>query len=242
VHVPEITATDAADNTYSGHKAAYERMKELLDPGKTRMNIKEKYIVEQSMAIYVSTFIATNHINCIGLPADDRRIMAVMNTTTKMTARQIKDALDWYTNKNNLAALLVWAKEWQRTVYLNDSIPADTETKKKIAEAAVPPITAAILDVIDDFVGVVFYEAQVLAKINPPTTKVDQYESIIRSVCHENFSRVEPEDPRKKYLLGKESGGMTVRPWVKTGDINALMRLKLGVTRGLVAEEIRKNN
>lgn len=242
VHVPEITATEAVDNTYSGHKAAYERMKELLDPGKTRMSVKEKYKVEQVLRVYVSTFIASNHINCIAMPVDDRRILAVMNTRKKMTAAQVADALAWYANLDNLAALLVWARKWVRTVYVNDSMPADTETKVKIAEAAVPPITAAILDVINDFHGMVFYEEQVLAKINPTSAKIDQYSSIIRSVCHENYSRVDPDNPRKKFRAEKGRGAKIVRPWVKTGDSDAILRLQLTTNTALVVSEIMKNN
>ena len=241
VHIPEVVATEGADNTVRGHKAAYEVMKEILDPGKTRFELTKKYESTRDVALYTSIFIASNHIQCVAIPEHDRRLLVALNAGRPMTVGESNAMRDWYSNTDNLAALIEWANTWKRTVYMVDHRPPDTAAKKLVADASVPPVTRELLAILDTLPGDAFYAEQVLTQCVYTEKNKDLYTNTLTAICIERFRRPKPENSRYQVLIAPVEREVKKYPWIRTDRVDDKRAKEVSQSAAIMRAEFTRN-
>ena len=141
-----IYTPEAKSQGYRDGEERYENIKHLIDPHLDYMEVNEKGIISRKQRIFCSTTIATNHIDALVIPREDRR-MILVSTPVKLPKNH--PVLKWRLDPKNIGALYEELKmrDYRRRDYDDTDIaPKVTETKMAVQEATMNEIELAILD------------------------------------------------------------------------------------------------
>lgn len=148
-------------STYATKRDTYERLKELIEP-----RAEERYIVMKSAPSfmgfsYASFLIATNHVDALPIPADDRRLAVLTNGEPREEA--FWDRLNaWKDEPGNIAALADWllARGWRD--YSPYVAPPMFEAKSLMVDANQSELDDRLEEVLGSLVGECFTIQQIV--------------------------------------------------------------------------------
>jgi hypothetical protein len=150
----EESRTSATAYRKGERASVYELLKDIVDPASKRVNFKVKYGVSFSGMSYCSFMVATNHVDALAIPANDRRF-TVLRNGEPMTFAERCELAAWMADPTNLAALVAYLD-----IDLGDFdmyVPLKTDAKQDMAERAITRVEEAVNDLKeDDSRGLVF--------------------------------------------------------------------------------------
>lgn len=140
--------------------AAYEVLKNIVDPAPKQRFFKGKYRPAFDGMQYISFWVATNHADALAIPAKDRRF-TVLTNGRGITAEEAKAIAAWMEEPGNIAALAGFLAARDLTGF-NMFEPLDTEAKAEMAELAISRVEEVLIDLMEDKErGLVFTRTQV---------------------------------------------------------------------------------
>lgn len=135
VVVTVTEARDTPDSTrWSGRRAVYERLKELVDPRAVERTFTSKGKPAFTAPAFASYMIFSNNRDALQLPADDRRVTALANGK-KMPPEMAAELTDWINQPGNIAELARWLEAVDLAGF-NAYEPLRTRTKDVMQELA----------------------------------------------------------------------------------------------------------
>jgi len=128
-------AQEPAPNTskWQVRSNAYERLKEVIEPGETHMHILRKGAKNTRGRSFCSILVMTNHMDSVVLPREDRRL-AILENGSPMPQAYWDVFHTWKTNPANIGA------------FVNELLKVDLSGYSPYAP---PPMTAAKADMVD---------------------------------------------------------------------------------------------
>ena len=119
---------------------AYEQFKKICSPQPEPMRVKRKYGKIDTVQVFASLLIASNHTDALAIPPGDRRLIIIDNTLTKL-ADAPNDLLErivaWMGNPDNIGALYdYYMARAERIQYDPFGTPPMTPAKEHMIEAS----------------------------------------------------------------------------------------------------------
>ena len=135
--------------------AAYEVLKDIVDPAPKRRSFKVKYGAAFDGVSYCSLWVATNHADALAIPAADRRF-TVLRNGREITPAEAREIVAWLERPANIGALSRYLAE-RVLVDFDMFQPLETVGKAAMAELARSSVEEILDDLIeDDSRGLVF--------------------------------------------------------------------------------------
>lgn len=179
---------------YSAKRDTYEHLKEIVEP-----RAVERYFVTKGrpsfMALsFTSYLIATNNIDALPIPADDRRF-AVLSNGEPREPGYWSTLNTWMENEANIAAFASWLLRIDITEYSPYAVPIRTATKASMTEASKSDLDHGLEEVIASLASDVFVPEQVLqglAKVKECCgyDYPDRWHSIVKRLIASRWYRV----------------------------------------------------
>lgn len=145
VCVPEVYGKS---NKYKDKEAAYERVKEVVDPGGGHsLHLPRKYAKAAVSGVYTSVLATTNHPDGLPIDVNDRRLLVLENGRKMSEAERValhgsKAGAGWLSDDRALAAL--WRTLSEREVKTDlFNAPAMTRARRGMVEAGVSDLDDA---------------------------------------------------------------------------------------------------
>lgn len=160
VAVSEAQETTGSTSSWKTRHNAYEHLKDLVDPGNSRMEVKRKSIANSQERIFSSVFIATNHNDAVMIPAKDRRL-AVLSNGSAQTEQYWSGLREWMRNPANIGAFKQGLREIDMTGYNPFATPPMTMAKSEMVFAGASELDRAMDFVMAGFKGVLLVKEQV---------------------------------------------------------------------------------
>jgi hypothetical protein len=134
---------------------AYEILKRIIDPAVTQRTFTGKYKGAFAGRSHCSIWVATNHIDALAIPANDRRISVIRNGAPP-TRAEIADIVVWRGKAGSLAALEAFLLA-RDIAGFNAYEPIWTDAKASMVEASVSEVEETMLEIMaDEERGLVF--------------------------------------------------------------------------------------
>lgn len=133
VLVDEAQETTGTLSRWQTRNNAYERLKEVVDPGMSRINVVRKGLRNGPGVSYASIIVATNHMDSVVMPVGDRRFFICENGA-QQPVEYWAELHAWMDDERNIGAFVESLKLTDLAGY--DPFQA-------------PPMTAAKADMID---------------------------------------------------------------------------------------------
>lgn len=192
---------DPSTSGFRQRNAAYERLKEIIDPMP-----KERQFIPKGKPMFTavscaSYLIATNHINALQIPREDRRFAVLMNGEPR-PAWFLTQLHEWMTRPENIAALDTWLRQVDLSNYSPFVAPLKTEAREAMIEASTSDMDEAFQAALDSFPGQAFVPEQVIDHMRRSMTELPHgWEAIARRMVRSSCIRIGKKD----------SAGYTVR-------------------------------
>ena len=128
----------------SSYYAAYEKMKDFIDPLPKRMMINPKYGRKREVMIHSSYIFMSNHKNAIAYPKGDRRLFVLRNAQTPAAPEYFTRLNAWLDKDDWMASVFRWLE--QRDVNMEKllSPPPMTDAKREMLEETTNPLAATL--------------------------------------------------------------------------------------------------
>lgn len=158
--VNESAETDGA-SSWTTKKNTYEHLKALVEPRPAPRFFVRKGEASFTALSFTSYIIATNHVDALPIPEEDRRFAVLANGEPR--EREYWERLNaWMEDDANVAAF----GEWLRTVSLDDYspfvAPPMTAAKAAMADESTSDIERGLELALKNAAGEVFVPAQIL--------------------------------------------------------------------------------
>ncbi len=109
VTVREALELDERSTFYRARRAAYEHLKQVVDPaGGREQHIIRKGTANTSETLFASVLISTNHTDALAIPPADRRVIVLENAAEPLPAALAARIHAWHQVPANVAALYHW--------------------------------------------------------------------------------------------------------------------------------------
>lgn len=155
-------SSESADGSvYKAKHAAYEHLKELVEPRPSLRMFVCKGRPNFTALSFTSYIVATNHADALPIPATDRRFAVLTNGEPRDEAfwRKLNA---WMEDEANIAAFAAWLRAYDLAGYSPFVAPAVTEGKLHMSEAAVSDLDRGIEEALKNVSGEVFAAEQVV--------------------------------------------------------------------------------
>jgi hypothetical protein len=129
-------------------RSVYEVLKDVIDPAPKPCRFKVKYGKPFYGIAYNSFIVASNHIDAVSIPKNDRRITVLRNGRV-MTEDESNTIAAWMQVPGNIAALSRWLAKRDLSNF-NMYRPLHTAAKDKMAELSLSVVDEAMLDMAND--------------------------------------------------------------------------------------------
>jgi hypothetical protein len=134
---------------------AYELLKRIVDPAITTRTFTAKYRGAFTGKCHCSIWIATNHIDALTIPADDRRISVIRNGRAP-TETEVAEIVAWRDAPGSLATLQAFLMARDVSGF-NAYKPLKSAAKDEMVEATLSDVEQTMRDILgDDERGMVF--------------------------------------------------------------------------------------
>jgi len=145
-----VIIEEAHDSDNQTHFKAYERIKTLVDPRVTMMQINAKYGSKRQERVWFNLLVFSNHADAFNLPRGERRLAVYANPTQKLGEDYYTTLWNTYSNNPEELASAVYKFLIERDVSkFKHSTPPETEAKKLMIERSAAP-GQIIADVIKE--------------------------------------------------------------------------------------------
>ena len=153
MHGAVLVTVDESKSSATAHRrgernAAYEVLKDLVDPAPKLRNFKVKYGKAFDDMSYCSFWVATNHSDALAIPEADRRF-TVLRNGRPLTPTQARAIDAWLTDDANIGALSRFLAG--RDISAFDMFLAlETRGKAEMAELALSSVEEILRDMMED--------------------------------------------------------------------------------------------
>jgi hypothetical protein len=153
MHGTVLVTVDESRTSPTSHRrgerhAAYEILKDVVDPAPKRRSFTVKNGKAFDAMSYCSFWVATNHADAVAIPANDRRFTVLRNGSA-LTGEGIAAIVAWIEEGANIAALSRWLAARDLSAF-DMFQPLHTEAKADMAELALSPVEEFLRDLADD--------------------------------------------------------------------------------------------
>jgi hypothetical protein len=179
---------------YSNRAAAYEKIKELVDPAQRNKRFNRKGLGNFDGPMFTSFLIATNHLDALPIPPDDRRF-AVLSNGARMS-EEFKTVLNrWMNNPANVAAFAQHLSTFDLAGYSPYAEPIMTDAKAAMVDAGQSDVDRGIVAALDAMPGRTFTVHQIVSWINKIRFEhdwqlPDSFENIVRGAIKNHAFRI----------------------------------------------------
>ena len=165
IHGSVLVTVDEAKTSATSYRrgernAAYEILKNIVDPAPKRRSFKGKHRQAFDGMAYASYVVATNHANAAAIPESDRRFTVLRNGDV-MTRPEAIEIVAWMAEGANVGALSQYLAARDLSGF-DMMAPLATAGKAEMAELARSEVEEVLRDLIDDETrGKVFAKAHI---------------------------------------------------------------------------------
>lgn len=164
VAVSEAQETAANISRWQTRSNAYERLKEVIDPSGTDMNVVRKGQRNGAARTFASIMVMTNHMDSVVLPANDRRLAILENgTTADQSYWDVFHA--WRKDLANVGAFVAELKKTDLSGYSAFSAPPMTAAKADMVDAGASDLDRLVADAMKPFHNTVLVKEQLVLAV-----------------------------------------------------------------------------
>lgn len=164
VLVDEAQESSTTLSRWQMRNNAYEKLKEVVDPGVSRVNIIRKGLKNTSGISYASMIIATNHMDSVVLPTGDRRFFICENGAPQ-SAEYWEDVYRWIRTDGNIGAFVEALKKVDLADYTPFSLPPMTAAKADMIDAGTSELDRLMEEVLREMPNTLLCKEQVILRI-----------------------------------------------------------------------------
>lgn len=150
VAVDEAQETNASVGRWQARHNAYEKLKEVVDPGNHHVDIIRKGARNTAGRTFASIIVLTNHADAIGLPISDRRFAVLENGQT-LSQDQARAVHAWMEDPGNIGAFIAYVRTVDRSSYNPFAAPPLTASKQEMAEASSSEMDRIVNEIMAGF-------------------------------------------------------------------------------------------
>lgn len=147
---------------FSAKRDTYEHLKELVEP----RPVEKTFVLKGKPSIkamsFTSYIIATNNLDALPIPADDRRFGVLANGEPREPAYWER-VNAWLDDDANIGAFGRWLMDVDLTGYSPFAAPLKTEAKADMSDAARTDLDRGLDEVLANLVSDVFVPEQIVA-------------------------------------------------------------------------------
>ena len=164
VAVDEAQESNASVGRWQARHNAYEKLKEVVDPGNHRVDILRKGARNGPGRTYASILVMTNHADAVGLPLNDRRFFVCENGRP-LSEEQAGAVRRWMRDPGNVGAFAEAVRTIDRTGYNPFAAPPLTASKQEMADASSSEMDRVVREIMAGFSNTLMVREQLLLKI-----------------------------------------------------------------------------
>lgn len=199
-----VIVTESAESNggsmYSNKKDTYEHLKEKIEP----KSVERTYVTKGTKAFtarhFTSYFIATNNIDALPIPAEDRRAGVIANGEPNTDPAYWEKLNAWLNNPANIAAFAHWLEAFDLSDYSPYTAPLMTETKATMVEMGGTDIDRGLALALEQLPGECFTISQAVDRMR---LVADEYELLYPQSWQEIARRV---IIREMHRVGERKG------------------------------------
>jgi len=231
-----VAETSEQGHGFKDRSTAYETMKEIVDPAESWMRVKRKGIQNGYERIYCSVLFATNHLDALAIPPEDRR-MCVIRNGEKMPDDLWKRIDRWRKNPANIAAALHMLESLNVEDF-NFGYAPETSAKIEMIEANKSDLDKALDMAVIDMKGSFFTNYQMYTYIESAARDYDwslsdKWRTVVKNLVTRKFKKACKDDPRWQL----SANGKPVMVYSLHGE----QFNKSLIDKKLIREEVMKN-
>lgn len=198
-----VTVNESEDsnggNRYQGKRDTYERLKDLIEPRPIERHFVRHGLPPFSALSFTSYFIATNHVDALPLPKDDRRIWVGSNGEPNRDVGYWTRLNAWMEQPENIGALARWLGELDLGSYSPYAPPPMTKAKSAMTEMNASALDRALETALEALPGELLLPDQVLeamrlARDEDQLDFPDRWEHIARRLIQAKLVRIADKD------------------------------------------------
>ena len=163
VVVNEAQETKQNVSKWQARSNAYERLKEIVEPGSTTTNIMRKGTKNGPARSFCSIMVMTNHMDSVVLPVNDRRL-AVLSNGASMPQTYWDLFHAWLSDPANVAAFVRELVQIDLAGYSPFAAPPMTAAKADMVEAGVSEIDRLMAEVMATYSNTLICREQVVIR------------------------------------------------------------------------------
>jgi hypothetical protein len=153
MHGSVLVTVDEAKTSPTAHRrgernAAYEVLKDIVDPAPKRFSFKGKYRQAFDGMSYCSFWVASNHADALAIPENDRRF-SVLRNGRPIVREEAVEIVAWMDDPANIGALAGWLADRDLSAF-NMFEPLVTLGKAEMAELARSDVEEMLRDLMAD--------------------------------------------------------------------------------------------
>lgn len=164
VAVDEAQEASASVGRWQARHNAYEKLKEVVDPGNHHINVLRKGTRNGPGRTYASILVMTNHADAVGLPINDRRF-AVLENGQPLPDTYWAALRQWMAVPANIGAFIEAVKAVDRSSYRPFAPPIMTASKQEMADAGASEMDRIIREVMAPFSNTLLCKEQIMLRI-----------------------------------------------------------------------------
>ena len=194
--------------TYAAKSASYETLKELVDPSATEMMINRKGIQNSYESVYTSMIFATNHLDALAIPKEDRRF-SVLENGDVLSENQADRVHKWYKVGENVSAALDWLMK-MNTKNFNFGKSLSTNAKLDMISSSKSDIDMAVEEAAVTMIGEFFTPYQLRKHIMLHARNNDLHlpeeeklAGVLKSLVPKSFKKVSKRNRGKISIDGR---------------------------------------
>jgi Family of unknown function (DUF5906)/Bifunctional DNA primase/polymerase, N-terminal len=159
--VNEAQETGAATTKWQVRSNAYERLKEVIEPGETHLHILRKGAKNTRGRSFCSIVVMTNHMDSVVLPREDRRL-AILENGSPMPQTYWDAFHTWKANPANVGAFIAELLKVDLSSYSPYAPPPMTAAKADMVNAGSSEMDRLFSTVMRRYVDTVLVKEQVV--------------------------------------------------------------------------------
>lgn len=172
VVVNEAQEIKQSVSKWQARSNAYERLKEIVEPGSTTTNIMRKGSKNGPARSFCSIMVMTNHMDSVVLPLNDRRL-AVLSNGTSMPQSYWDLFHAWLSDPANVAAFVRELVQIDLAGYSPFAAPPMTAAKADMVEAGVSEIDRLMGEVMATYANTLICREQVVLRFEDSLAEHD---------------------------------------------------------------------
>lgn len=245
VVVNEAQETKQTVSKWQARSNAYERLKEIVEPGTTTTTIMRKGAKNGPARSFCSIMVMTNHLDSVVIPTNDRRL-AVLENGTSMPQAYWDLFHAWKSDPANVAAFVRELLKIDISDYSPFAAPPMTAAKADMVEAGTSEIDRLMAEVMSSYSNTLLCREQVVLRFEDMLAEheldlPDDWRRVVERIFLRGTRKLMGTNDRVKIEGKQRVIRMIGRPEPKTFQTVEAM-VQIVTSNGPLTRQVRTNS